>query len=434
MHGRLASRPAFTRRFGWLIVFCCWLTLLPTGEAAARVPRARYAPEVQVLTFGPGDHPFSRFGHNAVAVIDPATQRGRVYNFGTFSFNSPNLISDFLEGRLRYWVSVTRLEDTLASYRRQNRTIFAQRLALRDDERRQLLEALRVAALPENKFYRYDYYQDNCSTRVRDILDRVFDGALSRQAARPAQLSWREHTSRLTEPSLGVYLGLNVALAGGVDTPQTRWEEMFLPEVLRQELSSLEHDGRRVVAEETVLFRAKRPTVPERPAQREGWMLLTGLLLSLVLYGLSRYRARVRWLGYPWWLLLTALSLVSSFLGGVFWLFWLGTDHEIAHANENLFLFPVWMLVVPVATAAAMLGKHWGHAAFRWAMLATLASALIGLCAKALPWCSQDNWQFICLLLPVWMTLAWTAETSWQTHARQRAAHGAEGSLKARAT
>ena len=112
---------------------------------------------------------------------------------------------------MRYWVSVTRLEDTLASYRSQNRTIFAQRLVLTVEERRELIEKLRIAALPENKYYRYDYYRDNCSTRVRDLLDDVFDGALARQAKRPARLSWRDHTSRLTEESPAVYLGLNVA-------------------------------------------------------------------------------------------------------------------------------------------------------------------------------------------------------------------------------
>lgn len=366
-----------------------------------------------VLTFGPGDHPFSRFGHNAVAVVDPGTRQGRAYNFGTFSFNSNTLISDFLGGRLLYWVSVTRLEDTLASYRRQNRTIVSQRLTLTGPERRELLEKLRVAALPENKYYRYDYYRDNCSTRVRDILDEVFDGALARQAQKPARLSWREHTSRLTQESLGLYLGLNLVLARDVDAPQTRWDEMFLPAVLHDELSTLKRAGKPVVAEERVLFRADRAPPSEEPARAEGWMLALGVLLSLVLYALARFSRQYSALRFVWWLLLSGLSVVVALLGGVFWLFWLGTDHEIAHANENLFLFPVWMLVVPIAAGAMVLGKRWGQRWFRWTALATLASALVGLALKLLPWFYQDNWMFVCLLLPVWLTLTWTART-WQ--------------------
>jgi hypothetical protein len=322
-----------------------------------------------------------------------------------------------LKGRLRYWVSVTRLEETLESYRRQNRTIYAQRLALSAGERRELIENLRVAALPENKYYRYDYYLDNCSTRVRDILDNVFRGALARQAERPAELSWREHTSRLTEESLGVYLGLNVALAGPVDAPQTRWQEMFLPEVLRQELATLGRDGKPVVAEEQILFSADRPDPSKEPAGATGWMLLAGLLLSLTLYLLFWQAARHRWLRAVWWLVVTVLSLVVAFLGGVFWLFWLGTDHQIAHANENLFLFPVWMLVVPVAGAAMMLGKRWGHRVVRWATLAAVGSAAVGVIAKVLPWFAQDNWMFVVFLTPVWVTLA-LASRRWPFDAR----------------
>jgi hypothetical protein len=187
---------------------------------------------------------------------------------------------------------------------------------------------------------------------------------------------------------------------------------MFLPEVLRRELSTLNLDGKPVVAEERMLFRAKRPAPSDRPAAAVGWMLLAGCSLSLGLHALGRSALRVSWLRPVFWLAVTLLSCSVAFLGGVFWLFWLGTDHEIAHANENLFLFPIWVLVLPVATLAMMLGKPWGHTLVRWATLAALLSALVGVLVKLLPR-SQDNWMFIAFLLPVWATLAWCAH-GWQ--------------------
>ncbi len=82
-----------------------------------------------VLTFGPGDHPFFKFGHNAI-LVQPKDDGGLVYNFGTFQFDSPALIPKFLRGRFKYWLSVSRMEDTYASYVSDNRTIEAQELDL----------------------------------------------------------------------------------------------------------------------------------------------------------------------------------------------------------------------------------------------------------------------------------------------------------------
>ena len=86
---------------------------------------------VSVLTFGPGDHPFFKFGHNAILVHDDVQRADWVYNFGTFGFDSPLLVIDFLKGKLKYWLSVQSLRGTIALYKRENRTIDVQVLRLR---------------------------------------------------------------------------------------------------------------------------------------------------------------------------------------------------------------------------------------------------------------------------------------------------------------
>src|SRR5690606_9761558 len=215
-----------------LAVFC---VVLGASRPASAAPRASApAVDVFVLTFGPGDHLFSKFGHNAVLVVDKQRQLDHVYNFGTFSFSSPTLFSDFLQGRLMYWVSVGKKGSTLAAYAGDNRSVVAQKLSLTSRETEQLLERLARSALPENRFYRYHYYLDNCSTRVRDVLDEVLDGQLRKSKRVPAALTWREHTSRLTRDSPWINLGLNVVLGSDVDRDNSRWEEMFLPAVLQE--------------------------------------------------------------------------------------------------------------------------------------------------------------------------------------------------------
>src|SRR4029450_5190838 len=89
---------------------------------------------ISMVTFGPGDHPFFKFGHNAL-LVQPRDGRGMVYNFGTFAFDQPNLIPKFLKGRLMYWLSVSPVGSSFASYQGSNRTIEAQELDLTPAER-----------------------------------------------------------------------------------------------------------------------------------------------------------------------------------------------------------------------------------------------------------------------------------------------------------
>jgi len=119
--------------------------------AATKAPAAAPADplSIYVMTFGPGDHPFFKFGHDALLVRDRAAGTERVYNFGTFRFDSPGLIVDFLHGRLTYWLSVSGLAPTVASYERENRTIVLQELALSPEAKAAMRAALDENARPE---------------------------------------------------------------------------------------------------------------------------------------------------------------------------------------------------------------------------------------------------------------------------------------------
>src|SRR5882724_11404105 len=155
-------------------------SLLAARAADAEEPPAR----VSVLTMGPGDHPFTRFGHNAI-LLEWGDGRNAVYNFGTFEFDGVKGAEDFMAGRFRYWLSVGSLEATVAAYRAERRSLTAQELSLSYAERARLAGTLADNALPEHRYYDYDYYRDNCSTRVRDVLDRLLDGQLRRGVTGP---------------------------------------------------------------------------------------------------------------------------------------------------------------------------------------------------------------------------------------------------------
>src|SRR5581483_8894164 len=121
---------------------------------------------------------FTKFGHDALLVENTATGETRVYNYGTFIFDSPWLAVAFLRGSLRYWLSVSSLPSVLRHYSAENRSIVAQELHVPPAERERLARFLQSTERSDARYYKYDYYRDNCATRVRDVLDRVTSGSL----------------------------------------------------------------------------------------------------------------------------------------------------------------------------------------------------------------------------------------------------------------
>src|SRR3982751_4592367 len=152
---------------------------------------------VYLLTFGWGEAVWERFGHNAIWIKDRARGTDMTYNWGMFDFNQPHFIWRFVTGDTRYWMEPIDLQAMVRYYRQFNRSILAQELNLTPPQRLELQQYLMVNALPQNKFYRYDYYRDNCSTRLRDALDHALGGQLQTSTvSRKTDGSYRWHTQR----------------------------------------------------------------------------------------------------------------------------------------------------------------------------------------------------------------------------------------------
>ena len=337
-----------------LSLFIC--TFASTGwgkkNRASKKPD-RYT--ISLLTFGPGDHPFLKFGHNAIRVQDRKKGRDQVYNFGTFEFESETLIQDFLKGRLIYWVSVDDLKVALAPYEQDGRSAVQMELNLSRKQEAQLARTLKTVALPENRYYRYDYYRDNCSTRIRDLIDEVSGGSLREVSLSAADLNWREHTLRLTQDDVPVALGLHILLGPETDKPRTIWEEMFLPPILERTLEQATIRRRRgdreielpLVKKTKVLLRPRvqRASPPLSPPTWWPTGLLIGSLIGAGAFGLSwgargaKSRRTRRVLVTCLWIVAFVVGFITAFFSLAFLVLWT-TDHQIAYANHNLFAMP----------------------------------------------------------------------------------------------
>jgi hypothetical protein len=379
--------------------------------SGAQIARAEPGEDLTifVLTFGPGDHPFFKFGHNAI-LVQPKDESGLVYNFGTFAFDSPALIPNFLRGRFKYWLSVSRMEETFASYVSDNRTVEAQELDLTPAQKWALWQSLRDNARPENREYLYDYFRDNCSTRVRDAIDRAAGGRVRQAGQRPVAMTFRADALRMTADFFPEYLGLDLGLGRPTDAPITLWDEAFLPERMRDLLRLVRIPGesgdKPLVKAERTLFAASRPAKPDRPPNWTWYFLAAGLALGASLAGLGRLGGKHPAARVGLGIAGSLLGLVFGVLGLILLSFWLFTDHKAAYANANILLLAPWSVVLAGYGVGAALGRPAAMRKAFWVVAAAAGFAAIGVLAKVLPGLSQDNLAIGAFLLPVWLGFA----------------------------
>ncbi|HZH43301.1 MAG TPA: hypothetical protein VEY50_04390, partial [Lysobacter sp.] len=250
-------------------------------------------------------------------------------------------------------------------------------------------------------YYAYQYFDDNCATRVRDAIDRALGGALRRQTiGRSHGNSYRSEALRLSRPAWWMWLGFDLGLGPSADVPRSVWEDAFIPMRLADALAETRLDGGRalVAASDPLLPHRLAPEPRERPI-RWGYWAAAGIVLAAALLLLARRAPRVvGGIALAWW-------SVCLLLGGLMLFLWWGTEHRYAWANRNLLLFdPLFVLLLPAAWRRLR-----GAPARRWERPALLA--LTGLAALALffywlPNVPQQNLHWIALVLPVHAALA----------------------------
>ena len=193
--------------------------------------------KVALYTMGPGDTAFSRFGHAAVCVFDNPSTEGRCYNYGTADFSTPvPLTWNVLKGKANFWLSVIDHDRMIQNYRRHDRTVYRQFLPLTPDQTSEMLRRLTRDATPDNKSYIYDHFEDNCSTRPRDLIDLILPGRLRAATDRDQGDTLRHFVREGLAYDLRMLALSELALGRALDAPRTRWQAMFLPRVLRQEV------------------------------------------------------------------------------------------------------------------------------------------------------------------------------------------------------
>jgi hypothetical protein len=383
-------------RAGCFLLLLCFLAWSQTGLTSQNLEIPAVSgddKEAWLVTFGPGEIYFERFGHNAIWLREPAAGLDHTFNFGYFDFEQEDFFLRFMRGRMLYFSIAQPANVEFELYRQANRSIRAQKLNLQPMQYQQLRDYLLNEIQPENRNYRYDYYLNNCSTRIRDALDIALDGALSARTGQvTAKMNFRDQTRRLTQMQFWYYLGLELGLGYPVDRVVTRWDEMFIPMVVADEIAAMSVEaadtGRPLLEVDTMLFTSSLPAPTDAPTTIWYRYLFLGLLLTALAWLSGKFMPKV-WLSG----LCSTWVLVNASLGFILAALWLLTDHEASSENANLLLFNPLLIF-------ALLPKLQ-----RLAVMILIGGNILALILPLLP-VHQYNLDVVALVTPINLAVA----------------------------
>jgi hypothetical protein len=331
-----------------------------------------------LITVDVGDQVWDNFGHTALRVYDEDSNIDTVFNWGVFDISGGVLgfSYNFFKGIMNYRLATNIPTREFAVYRNQQRTVWQDKINLTNPQKEILYRRLMWNLEPDNAVYAYNYFFDNCTTRVRDYLDEALAGEIRNHYSNTTAETYRQQVRSHYESVPLVALSLDVLMNSNIDRPVSEWEDMYLPMRLRERLAAMPSDvaeggGRQMLLSDSqTIAEFSPPTVAA-----DGYRVASIVLISPVLFLLlmlkripmsyfathSRIGFKVATVNFR---ILGLLGLVTALCSGIFGILMLGSwfvsDHLDLHHNVNLLLFwPTDILGILVALRWLIFCKPW---------------------------------------------------------------------------
>lgn len=314
----------------FLIFLLLTLSFVSTARELSRVS------VISIITAEPGEELYSTFGHSAIRVKDDLQNMDYVFNYGTFNFNTPNFYMKFARGKLPYLLSVQEYENFLLGYQYENRGLREQVLNLTLRDKQAIFDFLMENYKPENRAYAYDFFYDNCATRIRDVFKNTLGDALVfEESYLPGTPTFRElinpYLKNLHWSKFGIYLALGIPADKLASPP----EYMFLPDYLEQAFDKADYfrNDQRMpfVAHKNILFQSKSLTHNFHIDITPGFVF-TILFFIVALITYWEYKKDRHLVGFD-----VIFFSTLGILGWVIFFLWFFTDHKTTAGNLNIF-------------------------------------------------------------------------------------------------
>ena len=336
--------------------------------AAANAPQLSEQSYIEVYTCAPGNQLYSQFGHTAIGVFDHRRGIDQVFNYGTFSFNTPHFYLKFCAGKLLYQLTSESFSQFVYSYERRGRQVVAQRLNLTLEQRQHLYELLSENSLPENCDYQYDFFFDNCATRVLDMLYRAFGDSLCYIGTDTIHLpTMRDCIHPYLDRSLWTKAGIDLVLGSITDRRATCRQQSFLPDKLHDYLAECQIDTLPLISQTQTIV---EPTIVY---DKTPWILSPMLIFSLLLTAVVILTLRAS--GTALMIFDRIYFSIIGLLGLLIALLWFATDHGATVGNLNmLWASPLFLVYIFTIGRAE---KQW-HKWLRIILIAGNATMILG--------------------------------------------------------
>ena len=334
-------------KYHFLLILILVLNVQSNVHAQSLGPQSR----VSILTCNPGKDVYSMYGHTAIRISDDEQNLDVVFNYGVFSFDSPNFLYRFAKGQTDYLMIGQKFSSFLPEYEKEKRSVYEQVLNLSPQGKNQLFQALIKNSLPENRMYRYNFFMDNCATRVRDMIERNSGAKITFQESQGHE-SYRDLIKGFHHSFRWIDLGIDLLVGKKAEQPVSSYGQMFLPEYLMDQFAKAEItiDGK------TQPLVSNNRTLAEHPNSKlnSDWpwpSIVFGFIFILILTISVRNFLRTRRTDkLDYWLF--ALSGLAGLIIGWFTLY---SEHPAMSPNYNL----LWAFPLNLVFAVIWNIKKW---------------------------------------------------------------------------
>jgi hypothetical protein len=370
-----------------------YLTLLLLSSFCltnAQIQLSKYA-EVSVLTIGPGTALNDAFGHNAIRIKDPMYKLDLVFDYGRYNFEAEGFYVNFARGKLIYEIGWSEFSDFIEHYKNAKREVKSQTLNLTATEKQTLFTELQRNIQPQNKSYTYDFFYNNCATKIKDVFISVCSKKIVFNEPKDFEpLTFRELIRSAVPSNTWGGFGIDLALGSVIDQTATSEEHMFLPNYIYAffKIATFEKAQKKLVKKETIL------NAEQVGVQTFFWSSplfvfgVLGLLLILITYKDYSYSSRTQWVD-------VTIFTLTGLIGTIVILLWFATDHTATAYNYNsLWAFAFNLLLIPTVFKKRVKKRFIGYLKF----------LILLLLLMLLHWCTNVQ-SFNIAVIPIWITL-----------------------------
>jgi hypothetical protein len=308
---------------------------------------------ISVLTCGPGSELYSAFGHSAFRIHDPVLHLDKVYNYGTFDFNAPNFYFNFAKGKLIYQLSTTSFTRFIREYQYENRWVKAQKLNLTPADVQKVYDFLENNAKPQNKYYRYDFFYNNCATKLEAIIQQVLKNKVTFSYNYiKTNKTHRDLIADYTQNFKWAKFGIDLALGSVIDKKAKKKDYNFLPDYIfktfkNATINSENHQKEPLVKTTNLILAPKKVNKSHNFLSPFFIFSLISLLIVFLTYNNYKHKTRTKIIDF-------LLYFSTGFIGVVVLLLWFATSHTATYKNLNF----LWAFAPNLIVAFVVLKKR----------------------------------------------------------------------------